>query len=80
MRVIINILFYFTIRRIYGLKWITTSKQNWRPNEREWKICSNMKVAKWVEAPMGTFIKLSEKTGKAETLGACIHNTPPVHT
>lgn len=50
--------------RIYGLKWITTSKQSWLPRGREWRICSNMKVAKWVEAPTGTFIKQSAKTGK----------------
>lgn len=64
MHVIINILFYCKLRRIYGLEWITTSKPSWRPSGREWKICSNMKVAKWVEAPTGTFIKQSAKTGK----------------
>ena len=68
MHVIINILFYCKLRYIYGLKWITTSKQSSRPIERRWKICSNMKVAKWVEAPTGTFIKLNAKTGKRDRI------------
>lgn len=72
MHVIINILFYCKLRYIYGLKWITTSKQSSRPIERRWKICSNMKVAKWVEAPTGTFIKLNAKTGKRAGICHCL--------
>lgn len=64
MHVIINILFYCKLRNIYGLKWTTTSKRSSPPRGREWKICLNMKVVKWVAAHTGMFIKRSVKTGK----------------
>lgn len=66
MRVIINILLDCQLRKYLWVKqkWITTSKRSWLPKGREWKICSNMKVAKWVEAPTGMFIKPSAKMGK----------------
>lgn len=64
MHVIINILFYCKLRNIYGLKWTTTSKRSSPPRGREWKICLNMKVVKWVAARTGMFIKRSVKTGK----------------
>lgn len=64
MHVIINILFYCKLRNIYGLKWTTTSKRSSPPRGREWRICLNMKVVKWVAAHTGMFIKRSVKTGK----------------
>lgn len=64
MHVIINILFYCKLRIIYGLKWTTTSKRSSPPRGREWRICLNMKVVKWVAAHTGMFIKRSVKTGK----------------
>jgi len=68
MHVIINILFYCKLRNIYGLKWTTTSKRSSPPRGREWKICLNMKVVKWVAAHTGMFIKRSVKTGKRHAI------------
>lgn len=70
MRAIINILLDCQLNEYLWVKqiWITTSKRNWLRKEREWKICSNMKVAKWVEEPTGMFIKPSAKMGKEKNI------------
>lgn len=75
MHVIINILFDCKLRNIYGLKWTTTSKRSSPPRGREWKICLNMKVVKWVAAHTGMFIKRSVKTGKTHAIDRFTHST-----
>lgn len=75
MHAIINILFDCKLRNIYGLKWTTTSKRSSPPRGREWKICLNMKVVKWVAAHTGMFIKRSVKTGKTLAIDRFTHST-----
>lgn len=75
MHAIINILFDCKLRNIYGLKWTTTSKRSLPPRGREWKICLNMKVVKWVAAHTGMFIKRSVKTGKTLAIDRFTHST-----
>ncbi len=75
MHVIINILFDCKLRNIYGSKWTTTSKRSSPPRGREWKICLNMKVVKWVAAHTGMFIKRSVKTGKTLAIDRFTHSS-----